>query len=67
MSAALVAIGWFLLLVLSAYIVGAFYGNRDLVNMFPEGRRWWMPWSRMAALGAFAAIVLANPFNGWWS
>lgn len=43
MSAALVAIGWFLLLVLSAYIVGAFYGNRDLVNMFPEGRRWWMP------------------------
>lgn len=62
---ALVAIAWAAGLLLSIYIVHVFIGNHGLVQMFPEGWRWWMPWSRLAALAVFAAVVLANPFTGW--
>ena len=62
---AIVAIGWALGLLVSVVIVHATIGNHGLVQMFPEGHRWWMPWSRLAALCLFAAAVLANPFNGW--
>jgi hypothetical protein len=41
-----------------------FWGNVMLVQMFPEGRRWWMPWSRLAALLPFAALVHFHPFGG---
>ena len=62
---ALVAIGWAVALIVSAWIVRMFMGNADMVAMFPEGRSWWMPWSRLLSLAIFAAVVLANPFSGW--
>jgi len=62
---ALVAIGWAFGLLVSVVLVHAAIGNHGLVQMFPEGWRWWMPWSRLASLALFAAAVLANPFTGW--
>lgn len=64
---ALVGIGWAAALLVSVFIVHVYVGNANLVAMFPEGHRWWMPWSRLLSLALFAAVVLANPFNGWLS
>jgi hypothetical protein len=64
MSAMLI-ISWFVALLVSMALVHIAIGNHGLVTMFPEGHRWWMPWTRHASLVVFAAVVLANPFNGW--
>lgn len=62
---ALVGIGWFVALVVSGYVVLMFVGNLTLVDMFPEGHRWWMWWARLGSLALFAAVILANPFTGF--
>lgn len=64
---AVVAIVWATVLLIAAGFVSMAFGNQGLVAMFPEGQRWWMPWSRLLALALFAAAVLANPFNGFLS
>lgn len=61
----LVAIGWFVGLLVAVCGVHQFFYSYGLVSMFPEGHRWWMPWGRLGSLAVFAAAVLANPFNGW--
>ena len=62
---ALVAIGWAAATVVSIILIGATWGNIMLVAMFPEGHRWWMPWSRIATLALFAVLVLLHPFGGF--
>lgn len=65
MMGALIAIGWALGLLCTVFGIYVTWGDAQLVNMFPEGRRWWRPWTRLIALTVFAAVVLANPFQGW--
>lgn len=60
--AALLGIGWAALLLVSIGLIYVTWGNAMLVAMFPEGRRWWMPWARLAALAAYSAVVLIHPF-----
>lgn len=60
---ALVGIGWAALLLIAVLGIYATWGNAQLVAMFPEGRRWWMPWTRLVSLGVFAAVVLFHPFG----
>lgn len=59
---ALWAILWVAGLVVSTFGIYVTWGNAMLVGMFPEGRRWWMPWARLASLTLFAAVVLLHPF-----
>jgi hypothetical protein len=60
---ALLAIGWAAGLLASIAGIYLTWGNAQLVSMFPEGWRWWMPWTRFLALAVFAAIVLIHPFG----
>lgn len=62
---AVLGISWAIMLIIAAQAIRVTYGNAGLVAMFPEGRRWWMPWSRLLALAVFAAVVLWNPFIEW--
>uniref|UniRef100_A0AAU8GIL8 Uncharacterized protein n=1 Tax=Salmonella phage vB_SEnST11_KE23 TaxID=3161174 RepID=A0AAU8GIL8_9CAUD len=59
---ALIAILWALWLLVSVNVVFELVGCRGLVQMFPEGKRWWMLPSQLLALCNFAACVLLNPF-----
>lgn len=56
------SIAWFVGLLVSIYLIYMTWGNAMLVGMFPEGKRWWMPWSRLISLAVFSAVVLYNPF-----
>lgn len=58
----LIAIGWFIALLSSIYIVFKLVGLRSIVRMFPEGDRWWMLPAQLAALALFASLVHYNPF-----
>ncbi len=63
----LYAILWLLAVFIS---VGAIYltvGSWALTQMFPEGQRWWHMWARIAALMLFAAIIKANPWDGFFA
>lgn len=59
---ALKAIGWFLALLISVWIVFETVGVRGLVRMFPEGRRWWMFPVQLSSLALFAAVIHFNPW-----
>lgn len=59
---ALIGIVWFVALLVSVCLVFAFVGVVQLVNMFPEGRRWWMLPAQIGSLAAFAAVVHFHPF-----
>jgi len=59
---AIIAIAWSAGVVVSIYLIDMTWGNSMLVGMFPEGWRWWMPWSRLASLAIFAALVHFHPF-----
>lgn len=61
---ALLAIAWAALVLLAMAGIYVTWGNAQLVAMFPEGRRWWMPWARLASLAAFSAVILCHPFGG---
>lgn len=60
---ALIGIAWAFGVLVSSLLIYMTWGNIMLVQMFPEGRRWWMPWSRLAALCVFAVVVLFHPFG----
>lgn len=60
---AFIGICWAVCLLVSVVGIYATWGNAQMVQMFPEGRRWWMPLARLLALIVFAVIVLANPFG----
>lgn len=60
---ALYNIAWFIALILSIFGVFGCIGFRGLVNMFPEGRRWWHFPAQILALTIFAAAVLNHPFG----
>jgi hypothetical protein len=62
---ALVGIGWAMLLLAATVVIYWTWGNAQLVAMFPEGHRWWMPWARLLALAIFAAVAIFNPFLQW--
>lgn len=62
----LFAISWAGAMLFAALLIYMTWGNIMLVQMFPEGQRWWMPWSRLASITVFAAIVLVHPFNAGW-
>ena len=62
-ATALAAIAWAGMIVLSVGFIEVAWGNVDLVRMFPEGWRWWMPWLRLLSLIPFAALILFNPFG----
>ena len=59
---ALKVIGWFIALLISVALMFETIGMSGLVNMFPEGRRWWMRPAQLASITAFALIVLRNPW-----
>lgn len=59
---ALLAILWFLWLVVSWVLVFEFVGAAALVNMFPEGRKWWLFPAQVISLLSFAACVHFHPF-----
>jgi hypothetical protein len=63
----IIAIGWAFGVLVAVWGIYLAWGDTMLVQMFPEGHRWWMPWTRLASLLVFSAVVLANPFNGWLS
>jgi hypothetical protein len=58
---ALIAIGWFLWILIAMYIVNVFHGFAGIVRMFPEGWRWHMP-AQLMSLAHFAVVVLLHPF-----
>lgn len=62
---ALIAIGWAVALLFAVGTLQLTLGDWQLTNMFPEGKRWYHPFGRLLAMALFAAVVLANPFNGW--
>jgi hypothetical protein len=57
-------IAWFIGLLISIWVFYGTFGNAMLVDYFPEGRRWWMWPSRIAAMMYFAALVHWHPFQG---
>jgi hypothetical protein len=56
-------IGWFIGLIISIISVFQFVGISGIVNMFPEGRRWWMLPTQLLSLVIFAIVVLYHPFK----
>lgn len=63
MSAA-IAILWFLALLASASLVFWCCAIRGLVQMFPEGNRWWISPACILSLVIFSIVVLLHPFGG---
>jgi len=61
---AVIAILWFLALLASVQLVFWCCGVRGLVQMFPEGNRWWILPACFASLAVFAVVVLLHPFGG---
>lgn len=59
---ATIAIFWFLGLLLSICVVFEVVGLRRMVQMFPEGNRWWLFPAQLGSLAIFAALVHYNPF-----
>lgn len=60
---ALLVIGWFVWVVFAIALVFAIVGFRGLVQMFPEGRRFWHLPAQLASLAFFAAAVLCHPWQ----
>lgn len=60
----LMAILWFIMLLLSVAAVFNFIGSALMVQFFPEGRRWWQLPAQLLSLAFFGAMVLLNPFWG---
>ena len=58
----LIYIGWFILVCISMYSVFVFVGMNGLVNMFPEGRRWWQLPAQLTSLVIFGLICAFHPF-----
>lgn len=59
---ALMAIGWFVGLIISIGIIRIFSENAGMCRMFPEGFRWWTVPAELASYALFAAVVLFHPF-----
>ena len=59
---ALGAIAWFVALLINILVIFHFVGLSGLVNMFPEGRRWWLLPSQLMSLATFAIICIYHPF-----
>jgi len=59
---ALLAIAWFLMLLLAICLIFMLVGLHRMVHMLPEGKRWWLFPSQLASLAFFAALVHFNPF-----
>lgn len=60
---ALLAIGWFIALLLSLAAVFKFVGARSMVIFFPEGDKWWLLPAQLASVTVFAIVVLFHPFG----
>lgn len=60
--AALLAIAWFVGMIVSIFLIFELIGCASMVRMFPEGRRWWLLPAQLGSLAFFAALVLFNPF-----
>lgn len=60
--AALLAIAWFVGMIVSIFLIFELIGCASMVRMFPEGRRWWLLPVQLGSLAFFAALVLFNPF-----
>ena len=58
------AIGWFIIWLLSIWFIFAFVGMSGLVNMFPEGRRWWQFPVQLASIFFFGIMCIIHPFGG---
>lgn len=62
MMSALIGILWFVAMLVSIGLIYMTWGNAMLVQMFPEGRKWYDMPSRLASLAVFAAVVHFHPF-----
>ena len=60
---ALIHAGWVIWLWLSIGLVFDLVGLRGLVQMFPEGKKWWLLPVQIASLAFFALAVLFNPWS----
>lgn len=56
-------IGWAMWLIIATFLMYSLVGISGIVNMFPEGRRWWQSPTQMASIIHFACVVLLNPFG----
>lgn len=60
---AIFGIIWAVGILISTALLYLTFGNAMLVDMFPEGRRWWFWPSRFAAMLFFAAVIHFHPFS----
>lgn len=58
---ALIAIVWFIAVIIAILAVKEFSRMEALVRLFPEGRRWWIFPSFLASLTAFGLLARFNP------
>lgn len=60
---ALLAILWFVGIVIAVMMVYEFVGAEKMVRMFPEGRRWWLFPAQMASIAFLASLAINHPFK----
>ncbi len=63
MRTPLYTILWLIILFASMRAVWTYVGLSYMVNMFPEGRRWWLFPVQLLTMAVFAVVVLYHPFK----
>ncbi|NTF18210.1 hypothetical protein G6L37_07305 [Agrobacterium rubi] len=58
------AIGWFIGMIASVWLIFHMVGFSGVTRLFPEGRRWWHLPTQLASLAPFAVLILFHPFGG---
>lgn len=60
---AVLAILWFIWLIIAFIFLTEVGRINAMVAMFPEGRRWWTTPLQYAAYAFFASCILLNPWS----
>ena len=56
-------IGWTLALLLSLRLIFIFVGVQGLIQMFPEGKKWWILPVQWLCIILFTVLIIINPFR----
>jgi cytochrome c biogenesis protein CcdA len=52
---------WAFVMCISTIAVYQLVGSTLMVQFFPEGNRWWLPYARATSLIIFAIVTLMHP------